>query len=44
MMVMPANNAKMLVGYLAGKYEGRIGWLMSPRGMAQSISLVAIRI
>jgi hypothetical protein len=32
MMVMPANNAKMLVGYLAGKYEGRIGWLMSPGG------------
>lgn len=30
MMVMPANNAKMLVGYLAGKYPGRIGWLLSP--------------
>jgi hypothetical protein len=32
MMVMPANNAKMLVGYLAGKYQGRLGWLMSPGG------------
>lgn len=30
MMVMPANNAKMLVGYLAGKYQGRMGWLLSP--------------
>lgn len=31
-MVMPANNAKMIVGYLAGKYPGRIGWLLSPDG------------
>lgn len=30
MMIMPANNAKMLVGYLAGKYPNRIGWIMSP--------------
>jgi len=32
MMVMPANNAKMLVGYLAGKYPERMGWIMSPTG------------
>lgn len=30
MMVMPANNSKMLVGLLAGKYPGKIGWIMSP--------------
>lgn len=29
---MPANNAKMLVGYLAGRYPGRVGWLLSPDG------------
>lgn len=32
MMVMPANNAKMLVGYLAGRFPGRVGWIMSPDG------------
>lgn len=32
MIVMPSNNAKMTVGYLAGRYPGRIGWLMSPDG------------
>jgi hypothetical protein len=30
MMVMPSNNASMIVGYLAGRFPGRIGWLMSP--------------
>lgn len=30
MKVMPSNNAGMQVGYLAGKYPGRIGWLISP--------------
>lgn len=29
-MVMPANNATMMAGYLAGKYQGRIGWIQSP--------------
>lgn len=29
-MVMPANNTGAWVGYLAGKYEGRIGHLYSP--------------
>jgi len=30
MIVMPANNSGLVVGYLAGKYPGRIGWMMSP--------------
>lgn len=30
MIVMPADNAKMEVGYLAGRYPGRIGWLIGP--------------
>lgn len=30
MMVMPSSNSKMQLGYLAGKYPGRIGWLISP--------------
>lgn len=30
MMVMPANNAGLTVGYLLGTYPGRIGWLLSP--------------
>ena len=32
MTVMPSNNAGLQVGYLAGKYPGRIGWLISPGG------------
>jgi hypothetical protein len=32
MMVMPANNAKMFVGYLAGRYPGRLGWIIGPDG------------
>lgn len=32
MIVMPANNAKMEVGYLAGKYPGRVGWLLGLEG------------
>ena len=32
MMVMVTNSSSMLTGYLAGKYEGRIGWLLSPGG------------
>lgn len=32
MMVMVTNSSSMLTGYLAGKYEGRIGWLLSPDG------------
>lgn len=30
MMVMPGNDASMRLGYLAGKYPGKIGWIMSP--------------
>lgn len=29
---MPSNNGGIQVGYLAGKYEGRVGWLLSPEG------------
>jgi hypothetical protein len=29
-MVMPADNAGLWVGYMAGKYEGRVGHLYSP--------------
>lgn len=32
MIVMPANNSKIEVGYLAGKYPGRVGWLLGPNG------------
>lgn len=32
MMIMPANSSSMATGYLAGKYPGRIGWLLSPDG------------
>lgn len=35
MMVMPSNNAKMVVGYLAGRYPGRIGWLIGADGWKQ---------
>lgn len=30
MMVMTANHASMLLGYIAGSYKGRIGWIISP--------------
>lgn len=30
MIVMPANHASMLLGYIAGKYPGRLGWIQSP--------------
>lgn len=29
---MPTNNSGIQIGYLAGKYPGRIGWLLSPDG------------
>jgi hypothetical protein len=32
MIVMPSNNSGIQVGYLAGKYQSRIGWLLSPDG------------
>src|SRR5690606_25949222 len=32
MLVMPSNNSSMHLGWLAGRYPGRIGWLLSPDG------------
>jgi hypothetical protein len=32
MIVMPANNSKGQVHYWAGKYPGRLGWLIGPSG------------
>jgi len=32
MIVMPTNNSGIQIGYMAGKYPGRIGWLLSPAG------------
>lgn len=32
MIVMPSNNSSMHLGWLAGRYPGRIGWLLSPKG------------
>jgi len=32
MIVMPSNNSGIEIGYLAGKFDGRIGWLISPEG------------
>lgn len=29
---MPSNNSAMHLGWLAGRYPGRIGWLLSPGG------------
>lgn len=29
---MPSNNSSMHLGWLAGRYPGRIGWLLSPDG------------
>lgn len=31
MIVMAANNSNLLFGYLAGKYEGQVGCMMSPQ-------------
>lgn len=32
MVVMPSNNSGLRVGYLCGKYPGRLGWLIGPGG------------
>lgn len=32
MIVLPANHSSLHVGWLAGRYPGRIGWLISPGG------------
>ncbi len=35
MIVMPSNNSGIQIGYLAGKFLNRIGWLLSPDGWRQ---------
>jgi hypothetical protein len=32
LVVMPSNNSGMQIGYLAGKFPKRLGWLISPDG------------
>lgn len=36
LMVMPSNNSSSIVHYWAGKYPGRIGWLIGPTGMQKT--------
>jgi hypothetical protein len=36
LMVMPSNNSSAIVHYWAGKYEGRIGWLVGPSAMKKT--------
>ena len=38
MMVMPSNNSGMQIGYLAGKFPQRLGWLISPDGWRKAPS------
>ena len=33
LMVMPSNNSAAIVHFWAGRYEGRIGWLVGPSAM-----------
>jgi hypothetical protein len=35
MMVMPSNDSSSLVHYLAGRFPGKIGWLMGPSGFKE---------
>ncbi len=35
-MVMPANNASAIVHYWAGKYPGRLGWLIGPTALPKT--------
>ncbi len=35
MMVMPSNHSGGIVHYLAAKYPGKIGWMMSPGGFKE---------
>lgn len=39
-MVMPANNRGIVVGYLAGRFEGRIGHLYSPGALSSLVDFV----
>lgn len=36
LMVMPSNNSSAYVHYLAGRYTGRIGWLVGPKAMPKT--------
>lgn len=36
LMVMPSNNSSAIVHYWAGRYEGRIGWLVGPSAMKKT--------
>lgn len=36
MMVMPANHSASIVHYWAGKYPGRIGWLVGPSALPKT--------
>jgi hypothetical protein len=36
MMVMPSNHSSPLVHYAAGKYPGRVGWLVGPSAMPKT--------
>lgn len=36
LMVMPSNNSDAIIHYWAGRYPGRIGWLLGPSGMQKT--------
>jgi hypothetical protein len=36
LMVMPSNNSSAIVHYWAGRYDGRIGWLVGPSAMRKT--------
>jgi hypothetical protein len=36
LMVMPSNNSSAIVHYWAGRYSGRIGWLIGPTAMGKT--------
>lgn len=38
MKVMPSNNSGMQIGYLAGKFQNRLAWLISPDGWRKAPS------
>lgn len=40
MIVMPANNRGMVVGWLCGRFPGRIGHLYSPGGLSRLLDFV----
>jgi hypothetical protein len=36
LMVMPANHSSAIVHYWAGKYPGRLGWLIGPTALPKT--------